>query len=206
MTTHRLVLATRNAGKIEEFRRILDAIAPGSIELVGVDQFPELEDVEETEDSFQGNALLKARTIAKATGLPAIADDSGLCVDALGGDPGIFSARWAGVHGDDVANVEKVLDQMREIGDGERGAHFTCVAAFVIPGGAETTQEGTLQGEILRAPIGTHGFGYDPIFRPTGYDLSLAQLGAQVKDSISHRGQSLRAIAPRVALLLDGLG
>ena len=156
MTTHRLVLATRNAGKIEEFRRILDAIAPGSIELVGVDQFPELEDVEETEDSFQGNALLKARTIAKATGLPAIADDSGLCVDALGGDPGIFSARWAGVHGDDVANVEKVLDQMREIGDGERGAHFTCVAAFVIPGGAETTQEGTLQGEILRAPIGTH--------------------------------------------------
>ncbi len=206
MTTHRLVLATRNAGKIEEFRRILDAIAPGSIELVGVDQFPELEDVEETEDSFQGNALLKARTIAKATGLPAIADDSGLCVDALGGDPGIFSARWAGVHGDDVANVEKVLDQMREIGDGERGAHFTCVAAFVIPGGAETTQEGTLQGEILRAPIGTHGFGYDPIFRPMGYDLSLAQLGAQVKDSISHRGQSLRAIAPRVALLLDGLG
>ena len=206
MTTHRLVLATRNAGKIEEFRRILDAIAPGSIELVGVDQFPELEDVEETEDSFQGNALLKARTIAKATGLPAIADDSGLCVDALGGDPGIFSARWAGVHGDDVANVEKVLDQMREIADGERGAHFTCVAAFVIPGGAETTQEGTLQGEILRAPIGTHGFGYDPIFRPMGYDLSLAQLGAQVKDSISHRGQSLRAIAPRVALLLDGLG
>jgi XTP/dITP diphosphohydrolase len=205
MTSHRLVLATRNAGKIEEFRRILERIAPGAIDLIGVDQFPEIGDVDETEDSFAGNALLKARTIAEKTGIPAIADDSGLCVDALGGSPGIFSARWAGVHGDDVANVEKVLGQLRDIPAGERGAHFTCVSALALPGGTEITEEGSLEGDILMSPIGSHGFGYDPIFRPSGFDLSLAQLGPEIKDAISHRGQSLRAIAPRVAQLLDGL-
>jgi len=205
MTSHRLVLATRNAGKIEEFRRILERIAPGAIDLIGVDQFPEIGDVDETEDSFAGNALLKARTIAEKTGIPAIADDSGLCVDALGGSPGIFSARWAGVHGDDVANVEKVLGQLRDIPAGERGAHFTCVSALALPGGTEITEEGRLEGDILMSPIGSHGFGYDPIFRPSGFDLSLAQLGPEIKDAISHRGQSLRAIAPRVAQLLDGL-
>ena len=205
MTSHRLVLATRNAGKIEEFRRILERIAPGAIDLIGVDQFPEIGDVDETEDSFAGNALLKARTIAEKTGIPAIADDSGLCVDALGGSPGIFSARWAGVHGDDVANVEKVLGQLRDIPAGKRGAHFTCVSALALPGGTEITEEGRLEGDILMSPIGSHGFGYDPIFRPSGFDLSLAQLGPEIKDAISHRGQSLRAIAPRVAQLLDGL-
>ena len=205
MTKHRLVLATRNAGKIEEFRRILEKIAPGVIDLIGVDQFPALGDVDETEDSFAGNAILKARTIAEKTGIPAIADDSGVCVDALGGSPGIFSARWAGVHGDDAANIEKVLGQLRDISAEKRGAHFTCVAALAIPGGAQITEEGTLEGDILMSPIGSHGFGYDPIFRPSGFDLSLAQLGPEIKDAISHRGQSLRAIAPRVALLLDGL-
>ena len=206
MTIHRLVLATRNAGRIVEFRRILEEIAPGAIDLIGVDQFPELGDVEETEDSFRGNALLKARTIAQATDLPAIADDSGLCVDAMNGSPGIYSARWAGVHGDDAANIEKVLGQLGDIPAGKRGARFTCVSAFAIPGGEETTEEGILQGEILMSPIGSNGFGYDPIFRPVGYDLSLAQLEAHTKDAISHRGQSLRAIAPRVARMLDGLG
>ncbi len=120
--SHKLLLATRNQGKIVEFRRILDAIAPGEIELVGLDQFPELHDVDETGSTFEENALLKAREMSEATGLPAIADDSGLCVDALNGDPGIFSARWAGAHGNDQANLEKVLEQLRETPAAERGA------------------------------------------------------------------------------------
>jgi XTP/dITP diphosphohydrolase len=206
MSRHPLVLATRNAGKIEEFRRILEEIAPGTIELIGLERFPELVDVEETENTFEGNALLKARTVCKQTGLPAIADDSGLCIDALNGAPGIFSARWSGVHGNDAGNIEKVLGQLEGIPREERGAHFTCVSALVMPDGSETTQEGTFKGEILMSPLGTNGFGYDPIFRPDGFELSLAQLDAQQKDAISHRGQSLRAIAPRVALMLDRLG
>jgi hypothetical protein len=115
--SHKLVLATRNQGKITEFRRILDALAPGAIELIGVDQFPDLVDVDETGSTFEENSLLKARYTCQATGLPAIADDSGLCVDALNGDPGIFSARWAGTHGNDQANLEKVLDQLKDVPD-----------------------------------------------------------------------------------------
>ena len=122
----KLLLATRNKGKIEEFHRILEEIAPGEIELVGLDQFPDLADVEETGSTFEENALLKARQMSAATGLPAIADDSGLCVDALGGDPGIFSARWSGVHGDDEANLLKVLDQMKDVPDSDRTAYFIC--------------------------------------------------------------------------------
>ena len=120
----KLLLATRNKGKIEEFHRILEEIAPGEIELVGLDQFPDLADVEETGSTFQENALLKARQMSEATGLPAIADDSGLCVDALGGDPGIFSARWSGVHGDDEANLRKVLEQVRDVAQADRTAYF----------------------------------------------------------------------------------
>jgi XTP/dITP diphosphohydrolase len=203
---HQLLLATRNKGKIEEFRRILEAIAPGQIELLGLDKLPELHDVVEDGKTFQENALKKAREMSLATGLPAIADDSGLCVDVLNGDPGIFSARWAGSHGDDQANTAKVLTQLLDVPDEKRSAHFTCVAALYLPDGRSHTEEAHFDGWILRAPIGEHGFGYDPIFRPEGYQISSAQMSAEEKDAISHRGKSLRAIAPRVIGLLTSLG
>ena len=203
---HTLVLATRNNGKIVEFRRILDSLAPGEIDLVGVDQFPDLIDVEETGKTFEENALLKAHYTARATGLPAISDDSGLCVDALNGDPGIYSARWAGVHGDDKANLEKILGQLMQVPDENRGAHFTCAAALALPDGREHVEEGVFQGRILHAPIGENGFGYDPIFAPLGMSISSAQMNASEKDSISHRGKALREIAPHVIQMLRTLG
>ncbi len=202
---HQLLLATRNKGKIQEFHRILDAIAPGQIDLLGLDNFPELHDVVEDGKTFQENALKKAREMALATGIPAIADDSGLCIDVLNGDPGIFSARWAGTHGDDVANNSKVLAQLNDVPDEKRSAHFTCVAALYLPDGRSHCEEAHFDGWILRAPIGEHGFGYDPIFRPEGYDISSAQMSAEEKDAISHRGKSLRAIAPHVINLLTTL-
>jgi len=204
--SHQLLLATRNKGKIEEFRRILDAIAPGEIDLVGLDQFPHLHDVIEDGATFQENALKKAREMSIATGIPAIADDSGLCIDALNGDPGIFSARWAGMHGDDAANTAKVLEQLKDVPDQERQAHFTCVAALYLPDGRSHCEEARFDGWILHAPIGEFGFGYDPIFRPDGFELSSAQMSAEAKDEISHRGKSLRAIAPHVITLLKSLG
>jgi XTP/dITP diphosphohydrolase len=204
--SHKLVLATRNQGKITEFRRILDALAPGEIELIGVDQFPDLVDVEETGSTFEENSLLKARYTSQATGLPAIADDSGLCVDALNGDPGIYSARWAGAHGDDQANIEKVLEQLKDIDDEKRSAHFMCVASLVLPDGREHVAEGRFDGHILRTPVGENGFGYDPIFQPLGFTISSAQMSAKEKDLLSHRGKSLRRIAPHVIELLASLG
>jgi XTP/dITP diphosphohydrolase len=203
--SHKLVLATRNQGKITEFRRILDALAPGEIELIGVDQFPDLVDVEETGSTFEENSLLKARYTAQTTGLPAIADDSGLCVDALNGDPGIYSARWAGAHGDDQANIEKLLDQLKDIADEKRSAHFMCVASLVLPDGREQVAEGRFDGHILRHPVGEYGFGYDPIFQPLGFTISSAQMSAEEKDLLSHRGKSLRSIAPHVIEMLASL-
>ncbi len=203
---HTLVLATRNQGKLIEFRRILDALAPGEVNLIGVDQFPDLIDVEETGTTFQENALLKAHYTATATGLPSISDDSGLCVDALGGDPGIYSARWAGVHGNDLANLEKLLDQLKDVPDEKRTAHFTCVAAFALPDGRDHVEEGLFQGRILHKAIGEQGFGYDPIFAPLGMSISSAQMSAQEKDAISHRGEALRAIAPHVIQMMRSLG
>ena len=204
--SHKLVLATRNQGKITEFRRILEELAPGQIELIGVDQFPHLVDVEETGSTCEENSLLKARYTCEATGLPAIADDSGLCVDALNGDPGIYSARWAGVHGDDRANVEKVLQQLADVPDEKRTAHFMCVASLVVPDGRHQVAEGRFEGHILHAPVGENGFGYDPIFQPLGLSISSAQMSAQEKDAMSHRGKSLRAIAPHVIQMLASLG
>ncbi len=204
--SQKLLLATRNQGKIEEFRRILDALAPGEIELVGLDQFPEVHDVDETGTTFEENALLKAREMSEATGLPAIADDSGLCVEALNGDPGIFSARWAGGHGDDKANYEKVLDQLKEVEDSYRGAYFICVAALYLPTGESHCEEGRFYGSMLRSPVGENGFGYDPIFQPEGLSLSSAQMSAEEKDAVSHRGKALRAIAPHVMKALKTLG
>jgi len=204
--SHKLVLATRNQGKITEFRRILDELAPGQIDLIGVDQFPDLVDVVETGATFEENSLLKSRYTCLATGLPAIADDSGLCVDFLNGDPGIFSARWAGNHGDDQANLEKVLAQLKDVPDKDRTAHFKCVASLVMPDGRERVAEGRFEGHILHAPVGENGFGYDPIFQPLGLSISSAQMSAQEKDLVSHRGKSLRSIAPHVIQMLASLG
>jgi XTP/dITP diphosphohydrolase len=201
-----LVLASRNTGKIAEFRRIFAEMVPKSIDLVGMDHFPGLKDVEETGHTFAENAMLKARTICRHTGLPTIADDSGLSIDALNGSPGIFSARYSGEHGDDRSNMEKVLLELRDLPKASRRAHFTCVTALVMPDGSEDAQEGILAGEILSAPIGDKGFGYDPIFLPDGSELSLAQMDAVAKDAISHRGQSLRAIMPRVVSWIVPLG
>ncbi|CAB5239845.1 unannotated protein [freshwater metagenome] len=206
MATSKLVLATRNQGKIKEFRRILDAISQGAIELVGLEDFPETTDVEETGSTFAENALIKARSVCLETGLPAIADDSGLCVDALGGSPGIYSARWAGEHGNDRANTEKLLMELKDFPEQERDAHFTCAAALVLPDGREIVKEAIFEGRILFAPIGSHGFGYDPIFAPQGLLISSAQMSAEEKDLISHRGKSLRAIAPQVIQMLSSLG
>jgi XTP/dITP diphosphohydrolase len=199
---HKLLLATRNKGKIEEFRRILDAVAPGEIDLVGLDQFPDLHDVVEDGKTFEENALKKAREMSLAAGIPAIADDSGLCVDALGGDPGIYSARWAGSHGDDAANNAKLLQELIHVPDGKRTAYFICVTALVMPDGREVTREGRFYGSIGHEPIGKNGFGYDPLFQPDGLTISSAQMSASEKDAISHRGKSLRAIAPFVLEML----
>jgi XTP/dITP diphosphohydrolase len=204
--SHKLVLATRNQGKITEFRRILDELAPGQIELIGVDQFPDLVDVDETGSTFEENSLLKSRYTCNATGLPAIADDSGLCVDFLNGDPGIFSARWAGNHGNDQANIERILEQLKDVPNNKRSAHFKCVASLVMPDGREQVAEGRFEGHILHAPVGDNGFGYDPIFQPLGLSISSAQMSAQEKDLVSHRGKSLRAIAPHVIQMLASLG
>ncbi len=204
--SQRLVLATRNQGKIIELRRILDAISQGTIELVSVDQYPDIPDVEETGSTFEENALLKAVAISNATGLPAIADDSGLCVDALGGAPGIFSARYAGKHGDDNANLNKVLVELQGVEDTKRSAHFTCVTALVMPDGRKVTKTGEFHGFIAHVPVGEHGFGYDPIFIPQGSSITSAQMSPHEKDLRSHRGISLRAIAPHVIELLGTLG
>ena len=202
----KLVLATRNLGKIHEFERMLDASGL-HLEILGLADFPEMPDVDETGSTFAENALLKAEQIAAYTGLPALADDSGLCVDALGGAPGIFSARWAGEHGNDQANLEKVLREIQSADDPSMAAHFTCAVALVVPGsdGVDPTvviREGEIHGQIILEPRGSHGFGYDPIFQPTGYQQTTAELSPEIKDEISHRGRALRAILPELSRLL----
>lgn len=199
----RVVLATRNAGKITELRRILaDADLP--IELAGTEAFADLPEIAETGTTFAANALLKARTVAEHTGLPAVADDSGLCVDALNGMPGIFSARWAGGHGDDEGNLDLVLGQLSDVPEERRGARFVCAAALALPGAGERIVEGELAGSLLRARRGRNGFGYDPIFVPTGHERTTAEMSAADKDAISHRGQAFRALVPHLAELLGG--
>jgi XTP/dITP diphosphohydrolase len=193
----RVVLATRNVGKIEELQRIL---TPYGVDLVGLD--PEFEPGPETAPDFRGNALAKAREAMEHTGLASVADDSGLAVDALNGMPGILSARWAGRHGDDLANLELLLGQLRDVPAERRGARFVCAAAAVLPGGRELVVEEALEGRIIDAPRGTNGFGYDPIFVPTGLAVTSAELSSADKDAISHRGKAFRALAP---LLVDAL-
>lgn len=199
--TARVVLATRNAGKLAEMQRIL-AAAGLDIQIVGTDAFPGLPEIAETEASFAGNALLKARATCAFTGLPAVADDSGLCVDALNGMPGILSARWSGRHGDDAANLRLVLEQVADVPDGRRGAQFRCAAAIALPDGTERFVEGEVEGSIIREPRGEGGFGYDPIFVPRGMDQTFAQIPAEAKDAMSHRGQAMAALVPVLAELL----
>ncbi|MEU2558916.1 RdgB/HAM1 family non-canonical purine NTP pyrophosphatase [Streptomyces longispororuber] len=197
----RLILATRNAHKVTELRAIL-AAAGLDHELVGADAYPEVPDVKETGVTFAENALLKAHALARATGLPAVADDSGLCVDVLGGAPGIFSARWAGRHGDDRANLELLLAQLGDIADAHRGAHFACAAALALPDGTERVVEGRLTGTLRHAPAGTNGFGYDPVLVPEGDTRTCAELSPEEKNAISHRGKAFRALVPVVRELV----
>ena len=198
--TATVVLATRNAHKVEELGQILAALGL-DIDLVPLpDSAPE---VVEDELTFAGNALKKARSAASATGLPAVADDSGLCVDALSGMPGVFSARWAGAGRSDAANLALVLDQLADVRDEHRGAHFACAAAVALPGGEERVVEGRMTGVVIRTPRGSGGFGYDPAFVADGHDVTTAEMAAEEKNSISHRGNAFRALAP---ILRDLLG
>jgi XTP/dITP diphosphohydrolase len=197
----RIVLATQNAAKLGELHRILQASGL-DVGLAGLGDFPGAPEVAETGRTFTENALLKARSAAAFSGLPAVADDSGLCVDALNAMPGVLSARWAGRHGDDQANLDLVLAQLTDVAAPDRGAHFACAAALVLPDGAERVVEGRLYGRITRAPRGTNGFGYDPVFEPDSSALTTAEMEPAAKDAISHRGRALRALAPVIAELL----
>jgi len=202
----KLVLATQNQGKIKEFERLLAEFA-GDVQVLGLQDFPDMPDIAETGSSFIENSLLKARGICEFTNLPTLADDSGLCIDYLNGDPGIFSARWSGVHGDDAANISKVLLQLEGVAPNERSANFVCEVALVFPlghqhEGRELIESGKLSGFITLSPRGTAGFGYDPIFQPVGSDLTLGEFAHGEKDKISHRGIAMRAIAPRILGLL----
>jgi len=197
----RVLLATHNPGKLVELRRILQPLA-ASVEVLGLDDLGVVDEPVETEPSFAGNALLKARSAVAATGLPALADDSGLCVDALNGMPGVLSARWSGRPKDDAANNALLLAQLRDVPRDRRGAEFRCAVAFVRPDGSEVVQEGLMRGRLLTEPRGTGGFGYDPLFVADGYDVSTAELSVAEKDAVSHRGRALRAIAPMVAAAL----
>jgi len=197
----RLILATRNPGKITELRAIL-AAAGLEHDLVGADAYPDIPDVRETGVTFAENALLKAHALARATGLPAVADDSGLCVDVLGGAPGIFSARWSGTHGDDGANLRLLLGQLGDIADEHRAAHFACAAALALPDGTERVVEGRLRGTLRHEAVGSHGFGYDPILQPDGDTRTCAELTPDEKNAISHRGKAFRGLVPVVKELL----
>ncbi len=200
MTGPQLLLATANKKKLVELQRILDtSLGADRVALVGLGDFPDYPDVPENGLTFGENALIKARAGVERTGLPTVADDSGLAVDALGGMPGVFSARWAGRHGDDRANLELVLAQISGVPDEHRGGAFVCAAALVLPNGLEHLVEGRQSGRILRVRRGEGGFGYDPIFLGDGQDRSNAELTSAEKDAISHRGKAFRELSKVIA-------
>jgi XTP/dITP diphosphohydrolase len=198
----RLLLATRNAGKLAELQRLLESAVPG-VEVVGLADVDEYPEVPETGATFIDNALLKAREAVKHTGLPAVADDSGLTVDALNGMPGILSARWSGRHGDDDANTALLLGQLADVPDDRRGGAFVCAAALVTADGTERVLERQWRGSVTREKRGSNGFGYDPVFVPEGLDVTAAQLTPAEKDARSHRGQAFAALVPVIAELLS---
>jgi XTP/dITP diphosphohydrolase len=197
--TMRLVLATRNAHKVQELAEILGE-AGLDVQLLALPA--DAPEVVEDGLTFAENAVKKARSAATHTGLPAVADDSGLCVDVLNGMPGIFSARWAGTGRDDAANLALVLDQVADVPDGHRGASFVCAAVAALPSGEERVVEGRVVGRLVRSPRGTNGFGYDPIFVPDGHDVTTAEMSPAAKHAISHRGVAFRALAPVLRELL----
>jgi XTP/dITP diphosphohydrolase len=197
----RLLLATRNAGKLAELRRLLGTAVPG-VEVVGLRDVEDYPEAPETGATFAENALLKAREAARYTGLPAVADDSGITVDALNGMPGVLSARWSGRHGDDDANTALLLGQLADVPDERRGAAFVCAAALVTPDGVERVLEREWRGSVIREKRGTNGFGYDPVFVPAGLDVTSAELEPAEKDARSHRGQAFAALVPVVAEVL----
>ncbi|NAZ88186.1 RdgB/HAM1 family non-canonical purine NTP pyrophosphatase [Kineococcus indalonis] len=199
----RVVLATRNAHKVGELRAVLAPLLPG-VQVLGVDAFEDVPEVAETGVTFEENALLKARAVAAATGVVAVADDSGIAVDVLGGSPGVFSALWAGRHGDDAANLHLLLAQVADVPEQHRGGAFVCAAALATPAGEEHVVLGTLRGHLATAPAGAGGFGYDPVFVPEGATRTLAEHSAQEKNAISHRGRAFTALAPVLAAVLDG--
>ena len=197
----KLLLATRNAGKLAELRRLLEAAVPG-VEVVGLRDVEEYPEAPETGATFAENALLKAREAVRYTGLPAVADDTGLTVDALNGMPGVLSARWSGRHGDDDANTALLLGQIADVPDERRGAAFVCAAALVTPDGTERVLERQWRGSVVREKRGTNGFGYDPVFVPAGLELTSAELAPEEKDARSHRGQAFAALVPVLAEVL----
>ncbi|SDY88611.1 XTP/dITP diphosphohydrolase [Geodermatophilus africanus] len=197
----RLLLATRNPGKLAELQRLLESAVPG-VAVVGLRDVPEYPEAPESGATFAENALLKAREAVRYTGLPAVADDSGLTVDALNGMPGVLSARWSGRHGDDAGNTALLLGQLADVPDERRGGAFVCAAAVVTPTGAERVLERSWRGQVVREPRGANGFGYDPVFLPDGLEHTAAELTAAEKDARSHRGQAFAALVPLVAELL----
>jgi XTP/dITP diphosphohydrolase len=194
-----ILLASRNAKKLGEMRRIVAPLV--DLEVIGLDDIEAFDEVPETGATFEENALIKARDAFAHTGLLTVADDSGLTVDALNGMPGVLSARWAGTAKDDAANVRLLLEQLADVPAERLGAAFVCAVALVGPTG-EQTVTATMPGRLIREPRGTNGFGYDPIFVPDGYEITSAELDAEAKDAISHRGQSLRKLAPILAAVV----
>ncbi len=192
-----LVLATGNAHKVQEMKAILADVAPclPLDRIVPMTDFNVPSPVEDGR-TFEENAALKARAVAKATGLPALADDSGLQVDIMGGAPGIFSARWAGTHGEDRANLDLLLAQLADVPQGQRGAQFACAASLAVPDGKTFTELGVMRGSLLKELRGEGGFGYDPAFVPDGHDRTTAEMTPQEKNQLSHRGKALEALAP----------
>jgi XTP/dITP diphosphohydrolase len=197
----RLLLATRNAGKLAELQRLLTAAVPG-VEVIGLRNVEDYPEAPETGATFADNALLKAREAVKYTGLPAVADDSGITVDALNGMPGVLSARWSGRHGDDDANTALLLGQLADVPDERRGGAFVCAAALVTPDGVERVLEREWRGTVIDEKRGTNGFGYDPVFVPEGLELTSAELSPEEKDARSHRGQAFAALVPVIAEVL----
>jgi XTP/dITP diphosphohydrolase len=198
----KVFLASRNAKKLAEMRRILAEHVPG-VEVLGLDDVAPYDEPVEDQPTFEGNALLKARAGLAATGLPSIADDSGLCVDALNGMPGVLSARWSGPPRSDDRNNALLLDQLHDVPDERRGAHFTCAVAFCAPGVRDLVVEGRMAGRVIRETRGSGGFGYDVLFEAVELPgRTTAELEPPDKDAISHRGRALREIAPQIAALL----
>jgi XTP/dITP diphosphohydrolase len=196
----RILLATRNTKKLIELQRILDA-APGvaGVTIVGLSDVDHYREVPESGLTFADNALLKAREGVAHTGLPTVADDSGLAVDVMGGMPGIFSARWSGKHGDDGANLDLLLAQIGDVPDAALAASFVCAAALALPDGRTFTVDGRMTGHVIRARRGSGGFGYDPIFVADGHTRTNAELTPEEKDAISHRGKAFRGLAEIIA-------